>query len=196
MSAEGASTLPFRDDPVVDALLPSPNDDRLRLLPGDRDWVVRFVHRRQYAAVPDLVIRTRAAHAELERSGGGLPARAYLEVEERPGSGRTAIILTARIHGEGLLAAAAHNAAARAAADAALAAVLRYYAEAYTNRTPYLGDVHLGQFMWGTHRLSAVPEAWMVDLAGSSRCARRSTRGRASPRLRNGLTRCWSEPDS
>ena len=164
MSAEGASTLPFRDDPVVDALLRSPNDDRLRLLPGDCDWVVRFVHPRQYAAVPDLVIRTRAAHAELERSGVRLPPRAYLEVEERPGSGRTALIVAARITGEGLAGAAAESHAARVAAEQALTSALAYYASAFVSHSPYLGDVHLGQFMWGTHRLHGVPEAWMVDL--------------------------------
>jgi hypothetical protein len=41
---------------------------------------------------------------------------------------------------------------------------LRYYAHKFVSHEPYFDDVHLRQFMWGTHLHSPAPGAWMVDL--------------------------------
>jgi hypothetical protein len=167
------STLPFRQELVVDDVLRSPNGDRLRLVPGDQNWVVRFIHPRQYAATPDLLARTVSAHDELERFGIRLPPHTYLEVEEEPGSGRTMLVVAARIAGESLASAAGKREDAHRVAEAVVTDVLRYYASKFVSHTPYFSDVHIGQFMWGTHLHSRSPGAWMIDLdAGGAPLAR------------------------
>lgn len=158
------STLPFRLDPIVDDRLRSVNGDRLRLVPGDEHWVVRFIPPRQYEVHPNLLTRTRSVHDELVDFGIPLPPRAYLEVEEHPGVGRTMLVIAARIAGESLSVAIPKSQDARWAAEAVVTQALRHYAHAFVSRTPYCPDVHLRQFMWGTHLHSTAPGAWMVDL--------------------------------
>lgn len=159
------STLPFRADPVVDSAITSVNGDRLRLVPDDQNWVIRFVDPRQYAALgPDLLARTRPVHEELGQFDIQIPPRAYLVVEEHPGSGRTNVVVAARIWGESLASAVTTSDDARWAAEAVVTSLLRYYAHKFVSHTPYFADMHIGQFLWGTHLHSPAPAAWMVDL--------------------------------
>lgn len=158
------TTLPFALDPVVDDHLKSVNGDRLRLVPGDQNWVVRFTAPRQCEVYPELLAQTRSVHDGLGDFGIRLPPRAYVEVEEQPGAGRTMLVIAARVAGESLLSAVVKSDEARQAAEAVVTGTLRYYAHHFVARTPYFGDVHIGQFMWGTHLHSPTPGAWMIDL--------------------------------
>jgi len=163
------STLPFALDPVVDDHLKSANGDRLRLVPGDRNWVIRFIAPRQYEVYPELLAQTRSVHDGLGDFGIRLPPRAYVEVEEEAEAGRAMLVIAARVAGESLLSAVVKSDEARKAAEAVVIDTLRYYAHHFVARTPYFSDVHIGQFMWGTHLHSPTPGAWMIDLdAGAS----------------------------
>lgn len=153
------STLPFALDPVVDDHLKSANGDRLRLVPGDQNWVIRFIGPRQYEVYPELLAQTRSVHDGLGDFGIRLPPRAYVEVEEQPGAGRTMLVIAARVAGESLLSAVVKSDEARRAAEAVVTDTLRYYAHHFVARTPYFSDVHIGQFMWGTHLHSPTPGA-------------------------------------
>lgn len=158
------STLPFRAEPVVDQEVLSLNGDqrRLRVVPGDDSWVVRFGT--PYYGRLDRLGPARAAHDALAGWGIDLPPRTYLLVAEAPGEEPIPLVVTARIHGQSLAEAAASDPEARAAAEGLVRAMLRYYANAYQGLEPYIGDIHIGQFRWGTHLHDDRPRAWFVDL--------------------------------